>query len=130
MNLGIANSIYGCALYSHVYGRGPAAFIKEIITLFERRNLGALDDTKEGLYENGEKMNGSARGIVYSVVPLDEVRLRALEKWTGETLEKEVHLENRIDKSLVGGVMIYVEGKLIDASVKARLEAMKQRLAK
>jgi F0F1-type ATP synthase delta subunit len=39
-----------------------------------------------------------------------------------------VRLENRIDKSIIGGAKIYVDGKLIDASVKSRLENMKQRI--
>mgnify|MGYP001700665446 CR=1 FL=1 len=33
----------------------------------------------------------------------------------------EQHLENRTDKSLIGGVKILVNGKIIDASIRNRL---------
>jgi len=69
-----------------------------------------------------------AKGIIYSVVPLDEERLKAFEFKTDVTINKRVKLENRIDETLIGGVKIYVDGRLIDASVKARLASMKQRI--
>ena len=36
-----------------------------------------------------------------------------------------VKLENRIDETLIGGVRIYIEGKLIDISIRHRLELLK-----
>jgi len=74
------------------------------------------------------KKEGHARGVIYSAVPLDEERIKAFEFKTDALISKRVQLENRIDESLIGGVRIYVDGKLIDASVKTRLASMKQRI--
>jgi ATP synthase F1 delta subunit len=76
------------------------------------------------LYES----QGFSRGIIYSALPLSEDQLRLFEQKTGEMINKEVRLDNRSDKSLIGGVRIFIEGRLIDASVKKRLDDLKETL--
>jgi ATP synthase F1 delta subunit len=99
-----------------------------IYILIDRRRVGAWKEI--GLfYEHLVLENdGKTKGVVYSALPLDEKRKKALEVKTEAAIGKKVRLENRIDKSLIGGLRIYVDGKLIDASVKTRLENMKQRI--
>lgn len=71
---------------------------------------------------------GHSRGILYSVQPLKPDQLNAFEEQTGRLLGKQVKLENRIDASLIGGVRIFVEGKLLDASIKTKLETLMESL--
>ena len=89
-------------------------------------------DAWDGIGRQYEKLvwekDGLTKGILYSVIPVEKKRLTAFEKKVGKMFGKEVKLENRIDKSFIGGVRIYADGKLIDASVKTRLENMKQRI--
>ena len=67
---------------------------------------------------------GITVGIIYSAVPLDSDRLERFEKETGKLLRKNVRLENEVDKSLIGGVKIFADGKMIDASLRARVSAL------
>ena len=109
-------------------GRISQELLNFICILIDKRRIGAWD----GIGRQYEKLvlekDGLTKGILYSVVPVDKARLEAFENKTGAALDKQVKLENRIDESLIGGIRIYVDGKLIDASVKARLENMKQRM--
>ncbi|GAB1475894.1 F0F1 ATP synthase subunit delta [Bacillota bacterium] len=73
--------------------------------------------------------HGLSRGLIYSAVQLSPEKLRSFEEKTGSLIGKKTSLENRIDKSLIGGVRIFVEGRLIDASVKKRLSDMKDTMA-
>ena len=86
----------------------------------------------EGIGKQYEKLvwerDGLTKGVVYTAVPVDLERLKALEEKTGAAFGKKVRLENHIDTTIIGGAKIYVDGKLIDASVKTRLEGMKQRI--
>ena len=61
---------------------------------------------------------------MYSAVPLSRSTLAKFEAETGKLLQKKVRLENEIDKSLIGGVRIFADGKMIDASVRARVSAL------
>jgi ATP synthase F1 delta subunit len=69
---------------------------------------------------------GFSKGVIYSVVPLSEAQLASFEEKTGNLIGKKVKLDNRIDQNLIGGVRIFVEGRLIDASVKKRLSDLKE----
>ena len=71
---------------------------------------------------------GVSKGTIYSAVRLEKDRLDKFEKETGRLLQKNVKLENRVDAQLIGGVRILIEGKLIDASIRTRLDNLKEQM--
>lgn len=75
-----------------------------------------------------EKEEGVSYGTVYSVVKLSDDRLAQLEEQTSKLLRENVKLENEIDPTLIAGVKILIEGKIIDASFKKRFEEMASQL--
>ena len=72
--------------------------------------------------------NRSVQGVVYSVVPLGRDEVKRLEAQTAILLKKPVILSNLIDESLIGGFVVSVDGKLIDASIKKKIEDMSLRI--
>lgn len=73
-----------------------------------------------------DERDGVVHGIAYTVKPLGKETLLRLEKVVGKQLDMKVNLENRVDTSIVGGFIVYIDGKVIDASFKKELEDMKQ----
>lgn len=67
---------------------------------------------------------GFGEGVVYSARLLNEEQLQKLEAETGKLLGKKIRLKNLIDESLIGGVKIITEGKIIDASIRNRLDRL------
>ena len=67
---------------------------------------------------------GFAYGKIYSAYPLPADKLAQFEAEAGKLIKENVRLENEIDKTLLGGVKILIDGKIIDASVKSRVEAL------
>jgi ATP synthase F1 delta subunit len=96
--------------------------------LIDKRRIGVWDSIGKEYEKLVWERDGYSKGILYTAVPIDPKRHKALEEKTGSMFGKKVKLENRIDKSIIGGLMIFVEGKLIDASVRSRLDSMKQRM--
>jgi ATP synthase F1 delta subunit len=72
--------------------------------------------------------NRSVQGVVYSVVPIGKDEVKRLETQTSILLKKPVLLTNLIDESLIGGFLISVDGKMIDASIKKKIEDMSLRI--
>lgn len=109
-------------------GRISRELVSFICILIDKRRISAW----EGIGREYEKLQfeaaGFTKGILYSVVPVEGKRLEAFDAKASAALGKTVKLENRIDPTLIGGVKIYADGKLIDASVKSRLEHLKQRI--
>jgi len=116
----VARAVFG--------GRISAELVNFLCILIDKRRVGAWDGIVRRYTEFINERDGFTAGILYSVVPLEAVQLTAFEEEMGKALSKRVKLENRIDPTLIGGVMIYADGKLIDLSVKNRLEALKQQL--
>jgi len=116
----IAGKIFG--------GRISQELLTFIYILIDKRRIGAWD----GIGREYEKLvwesEGFTKGVLYSVLPAGKERMKAFEEKAAAATGKRVMLENRIDETIIGGVKIYVDGKLIDASVKGRLENMKQRV--
>lgn len=110
-----------------VFGGRVSGLVQNfLMVLIDKNRIGAwsgIVNSYEKLFGNEE---GFTRGILYSVVPIEGKTLQELERKTGLVLGKYVKLINHIDTTLIGGVRIYIDGMLIDASVKKRLENMKQ----
>ena len=71
---------------------------------------------------------GIAEGYIYSTIPLKDELLTRFEEEMARLLRKKVRLENRIDESLIGGVKIQADGKLIDKSLKSDLDRLRKEL--
>lgn len=89
-----------------------------------------LEEISEALHLALNDFKGVEEGIVYSHLPLEEQEIKSIEKKIEKELKAEVHLENKIDKTLLGGFRVFVAGKLFDASINGRLARLKEHLLK
>ena len=84
------------------------------------RHFGDLIDDHEG----------RVRVTVYSVYPLDDSEVGALKKSLEGALQKKSILENNIDPTLIGGIVLKVNNMLIDSSIRSHLHRMGETLRK
>ncbi|MDR2354846.1 MAG: ATP synthase F1 subunit delta [Clostridiales Family XIII bacterium] len=110
-------------------GRVDKELLNFLFILIDKRRIGGFHAIVKAYRAQVNANLGVSIGTAYSAVPLSEDRLKRLETETGKLLQKNVRLDNQIDKEIIGGVRIFVEGKLIDASVRTRLDSLKDRLA-
>ncbi len=72
------------------------------------------------------KRHNTVLAKVKSVVPLDESQKQALKIKLEEKYSKTVVMEEELDKSLIGGVLVTVGNEVIDGSIKGRLEELEE----
>lgn len=72
---------------------------------------------------------GILNGTVQSAVPLDKEMLAEIKKSLEKRFSSTLVLKNRVTPELIGGLRIQVGNMVIDASVKSRLENLKEILA-
>jgi F-type H+-transporting ATPase subunit delta len=65
-------------------------------------------------------------GDVVTAVPIDDERKGHIEEVVGKLVGKNVRLSNEIDPGIIGGVKVMIDGKIIDGSIKAALEDMRE----
>ena len=77
-----------------------------------------------------QKELNQQNGFVYSVNPLTQDQLLKLEEALRVHLGTPISLQNRINKSLIGGFLVDIQGKVFDASMIEKLNNLRQRLLK
>ncbi|MDR1816363.1 MAG: ATP synthase F1 subunit delta [Clostridiales Family XIII bacterium] len=109
-------------------GRVSQELLNFLYVLIDHHRIGAWSAIARRYAALVDEAEGLAKGVLYSAVPIEGQRLAAFETEAGKAVGKKVRLENRIDGTLIGGVVLYIDGKLVDLSVKNRLERMKQKM--
>ena len=94
-------------------------FLYILVDKGRTRHFASAVKVYKELYNTDE---GFSSGRIYSTKPLDADRLAKLEEETGKLLRQNVKLVNEIDTTLIGGVKILIDGKIIDASLRKRLD--------
>jgi F-type H+-transporting ATPase subunit delta len=93
--------------------RGRIEQIGRVSTEFAR-----LDDQRQGI----------THAIATTAAPLTPDETRALTARLEQTTGGRVSLETQVDPSLLGGLVVRVGDRLIDGSVRGRLERLRNRL--
>lgn len=104
------------------------ADLKSLFLSLEKPEVEELSNILSNVLKAFETKSTGTQGVVYSVVPLEAKEIERLETHTSELLKKPVTLKNQIDERLIGGFLISVDGKLIDASIKKKIEDMSLRI--
>src|SRR5207302_9578296 len=88
-------------------------------------SLGAIIDAYKDLLE--DKL-GRVEVDLTVALPLADDQLAQAQQRISAALKKEAVVHTYVDESIIGGVVVRVDDKLIDASVRHQLQAMKQRM--
>ena len=75
-----------------------------------------------------DREEGITYGTVYSVEPLKEAQISKLEEQLTALLQEKTKLKNELDPKLIGGFKILVDGRILDASIRKRLQDLGSQL--
>ena len=75
-----------------------------------------------------DKKNNRLNAQITSVISLEEEQLREISKMISKSFDAQVVLENKVDPEILGGVIVQVEGKIIDDSILYQLKTLQQNL--
>ena len=98
-------------------------FLYIIIDKGREKNI--LDINMEYKYLYNETKN-IVEVVAVTAVPMDKGSQDKLTVVLSEKLGKTVRIENEVDKSILGGVLLKMENKIIDGTIKGRLESMEK----
>lgn len=101
-----------------------------LLLLLERDRLNYLPSIAILYHHWLNEARGRIEAKVVSPGSLDSVMVNRLRDVLHRISGKEVVLQQEIDASLIGGVLVEFEGKVYDGSVRTQLEKMKQRIVR
>ncbi len=105
--------------------RMPETVAKFVRLVAGNGRLFALPTMIATFKEMAANARGEVRAEVVSAEPLTRAQADQLGITLHQKLGKVVTLEQRVDPSLIGGLVVRVGSKMIDSSLKTKLTAMK-----
>tara|TARA_Y100001936_G_C15957371_1_gene603671 strand:- start:330 stop:860 length:531 start_codon:yes stop_codon:yes gene_type:complete len=104
---------------------------RNMIALLVNRNavdrLSVIVNHFKGLVDEHNKV---ARGNITSAVPLSDKQLSKLQESLQGLIEHELILSNVVDESIIGGMVARIGDKLIDASLRHKINKMRSDLVR
>jgi F-type H+-transporting ATPase subunit delta len=112
-----------------VFGRLSRPVTSLILLLVRRGRIEQLPRVAAEFRRLDDRRNGLTHATATSAAPLGADEIRAitarLEAMTGD----RIALETSVDPDLLGGIVVRVGDRLIDGSVRGRLERLRNQLA-
>ncbi len=96
--------------------------------LVDRHRLAMLPDIARLFRDMADEKAGRVRGTVVSAVPLEPQSIRQLESTLSQVVQKQVVLETRVDREVLGGVSTQVGSLVYDGTLRTQLDDLKRAL--
>ena len=96
--------------------------------LAEHRRLFALPGIAKAFGEMLAAHKGEVAAEVVSAVPLGDAELETLKSSIAGFVGQAVTVETRVDPALLGGVVVRVGSRMLDASLRTKLQQLEQAL--
>ncbi len=106
-------------------GAGVHRLVSNLLHLLvERRREGITLDCILAFFQILEEEQGVIRVLLETARPMDDAARERLVSCLAEATGKQVIAELRVDESLIGGVRLIVDSRLIDGSVRRKIERL------
>lgn len=105
--------------------RFSALFIHFIFILLEKGRQNIFNEIAVEFNRFCDKHYNKIRASTVTAVPLHSNQLNRLKKNLNQQYRATFDIENYVDPEILGGMILNVEGKVIDASLRNQLEKMK-----
>jgi F-type H+-transporting ATPase subunit delta len=103
------------------------SLVRFLELLSQRRRLELLSRMLVSFIEQYRRTHNIKVGRLVTAVPMSGLRER-LEEIFAEKMSADVHLEEKVDDSLIGGFVFELDGLRLDASVERQLERLRSQL--
>ena len=114
------------ALDTAFRGKIPDILLAILRMMVSRGHVSALNGMARDYEELARGYRGESMAIVTSAVPLKEAETVALRAKLEKKLNRKVILQCRVNPELIGGIRVEVDGRIIDGSIRNKLEEIKE----
>jgi F-type H+-transporting ATPase subunit delta len=104
--------------------------LKKLLELMAQRNrLGLLRELLQEVEQFVNERLGIVKAEIISAMELDEEVLKKIKEKIEQLFGKKAEVSVKLDPSLIGGFVVKVADKVLDASIKHQLEELKKAIA-
>jgi len=103
-------------------------FFNFLLTLLEKQRQRLFPSMAEHFRQLYHQYHHRIRAQAITAVPLNGEGLAGLRETLKRSLKAEVEVTNVVDPDILGGIIIQVDTRIIDGSVKHQLQRLKEQL--
>jgi len=104
----------------------PKVLMGVLRMMVTRGHIGSIEQMARDFDELSRQARGESMARVLSAVPLKESEAVAIRAELQKRFGHGISIQCELDPSLIGGVRIEVEGRVIDGSIRNKLEQIKE----
>lgn len=97
--------------------------------LVDKDRIVCLEDIRDSYKELINKKNNILEGKAISAIAMSETELNELQTKLSSKYNKNVILENIVDETILGGVLVRLGNEEIDGTIKTRLSNLREQLS-
>jgi len=113
-----------------IFGESASPEVLAIVTLaVDRGHTESLGQIASEFTAIAEKERGIVVADVTTAIALDDATRASIIKKLSAALDRPVTLRERVDESIVGGIVIEVAGRVLDGSMSSQLDTMRSVLS-
>jgi len=105
-------------------------FVEFLVVLVQKHRVGYLIGIIDEFARLVEAEKGIGRVTVIAAVPLTDSERDSLRTKLAAKLKLTIEFEEKLDKSIIGGVIVITHKEIIDGSVRHGLELLEDQLSK
>ena len=91
--------------------------------------MSAIEEILKSYKSLLNEKNNVVEGVAITAIAMTTSEIKELEAKLSSRYNKNVTLENKVDESILGGVLVRLGNTQIDGSVKTRLDNIKDQLS-
>src|SRR6185436_13465938 len=99
-----------------------------VMLLAQRERLGVLGEVERAYAQLWNAHRGVVDAEALTVAPLGDAEQRALTAALAKLAGREVELTATVAPEILGGLVVKMDGKVYDGSVRGKLRALRERL--
>ena len=115
-------------LLTKVFADGDPYFRGFLVMLSERAHLDEVRDIFHAFEELYKKKKNILDAEIVTAVPLTDPLREKLTAGLTAKYKKNIVLHEKVDPSLIGGAVLYVENQMLDASLKSGFDGLREHL--
>ncbi len=97
-----------------------------IETLLDENRFGAFKTIYELFKKEADTIKNKQEIEIVSAVNINDDLKKRLEEKLKEKLKKDVNLNYNLDENIIGGLIVKIEDKIVDLSLKTKFETLKR----
>ncbi|MBU0699854.1 ATP synthase F1 subunit delta [bacterium] len=101
-----------------------------LMVLERRKRIDMIQEIVTSYLQMSDKQNNITTAIVTSAMPLNTAQQDAIKNKLSQMLSSVIKLKIQIEPEIIGGLIIRLKDKVIDGSVRGRLDRLKAEMVK